>query len=131
MSNLNGMNRKRADLEALARPDFSQLSVVQQSVVIQFVYHVSQSELGAPDWDIQLGKNPWQGANVVLVSMGEHNGTNPLPILHEIGNVGNDDIHAQQLGFREHHAGVDNNDVVAPAHRHAIHAEFAETAEGD
>src|SRR6266550_1606678 len=64
MSNLNGMNGKRANLKALARPDFSQLSVIQQAVLIQFVFHISQSELGAPDGYIQLGKNPWQGTDV-------------------------------------------------------------------
>ena len=68
---------------------------------------------------------------MVLVSMSEHDGADPLPIFHEIGDVRNDDIHAQQLGFRKHHAGVNDDNVIAPAHRHAIHAEFAETAEGD
>src|SRR5439155_4309993 len=32
-------------------------------------------------------------------------------------------------GFREHHAGIDDDDVVAVAQRHHVHAEFAETAE--
>ncbi len=33
--------------------------------------------------------------------------------------------------FREHEAGVDDDDVVFPAEREAVHSEFAEAAEGD
>ena len=52
-------------------------------------------------------------------------------ILKQVGDVGNDDVDAQQLGFREHEAGVDDDDVVTPANGHAVHAEFAETAQGN
>ena len=33
----------------------------------------------------------------------------------------------EQLGFGEHESGVDDDNVIAPANRHAIHAEFAES----
>ena len=48
----------------------------------------------------------------------------------QVGDVGDNDVHAQQLGFGEHESGVDDDNVVAPANGHAIHAEFAESAEG-
>ena len=54
-----------------------------------------------------------------------------LAILLQIGDVGNDQVDAEQFGFGEHHAGVDDDDVVAEAQRHHVHAEFAETAEGN
>ena len=53
-----------------------------------------------------------------------------LAVFGQIGNVGNDDVHAQQLGFGEHQAGIDDDDVIAPAHGHAVHSELAETAQG-
>ena len=67
---------------------------------------------------------------MVLVAVGEHDGANFVAVLGEIGNVRNDDVHPQQLGFGEHHAGVDDNDVIAPAEGHAVHPELAQTSEG-
>ena len=49
----------------------------------------------------------------------------------QIGNVGNHDVDAEQFGFGEHEAGVDDDDVVSPAHGHAVHTELAQAAEGD
>ena len=51
-----------------------------------------------------------------------------LAVFGEIGDVGDYDVDAEKFGFGEHESGVDDDDVVAPAHRHAIHAEFAEAA---
>ena len=54
-----------------------------------------------------------------------------LAVFDEIGNVGDDDVDAEQFGFGEHESGVDDDDVVAPADGHAVHTELAQAAEGD
>src|SRR5947209_10817070 len=56
---------------------------------------------------------------------------NVLPVLFKICEVGGDDIDAKQLGFREHHARIDHDDVVAIANCHGVHPELAETTKGD
>ena len=53
-----------------------------------------------------------------------------MAILFEIGDVGDDEVDAEKLGFGEHHSGVDDDNGVADAKRHHVHAEFAETTEG-
>src|ERR1700680_1558199 len=126
---LNRVNRKRTDLESLSGGDFIQLGIVEQTVLVQLVFHVSKRELRAPDRNIQFGKNPRQRANVIFVTMSENNSTNMLAVLGQIGDVGNDNIHAEKFGFGEHEAGIDDNNVVAPAHGHTIHAELAEAAQ--
>ena len=68
---------------------------------------------------------------MVFVAVGEHDAAHVLAVLDEIGDVGDDDIDAEQFGFGEHEAGVDDDNVVAPANGHAVHAEFAEAAEGN
>src|ERR1035438_1220174 len=50
-------------------------------------------------------------------------------ILDQVRDIGDHNVHAQQLGFRKHESGIDDDDVVTPANRHAIHAEFAEPSE--
>ena len=126
---LNGMDGERPDLEAFAGPNLAQIGVVEQTVLVQLVFDIGQREFGAPDRHIQFGKNPRQRANVVFVAVGQNDAAHPLAVLDQVGDVGNDDVHAQQFGFGEHQSGVDDDDVVAPAHGHAVHAEFAKAAE--
>ena len=42
-----------------------------------------------------------------------------LAVLFEVREVRRDDVHAEQFGVGEHHAGVDHDDVVAVAEGHA------------
>src|SRR5690242_6200658 len=130
MRYLNRVNREWADGEALTRTDFAQIGVVQQPVLLQLVFHVSQGELGAIHRKINFGKNPRQPANVVFVPVGEHDGAHLLAVLDEVGDIGDNDVHAQQFGFGEHEAGVNDDDFIAPAHGHAVHAELAQAPQG-
>jgi hypothetical protein len=63
------------------------------------------------------------------MSMSEDDSANVSAIFDEIRNVGNDNVDAQQFGFGEHQAGVDDDDVVTPANGHTVHPELAKTAE--
>ena len=130
MRYLDGMNRERPNLDALCGPNFPQISLVEQAVLIQFVLHVSERELRAPYRDIQFRQNPGQGANVVLVPMCQHNPAHALAVFNEIRNIGNNNIDTQQFGLGKHQAGIDNDNVIAPAQGHAVHAELAQSAQG-
>ena len=57
--------------------------------------------------------------------VGQQQRADVLAVLFEEGEVGGDDIDAQQFRFREHHAGVDDDDVVSIAERHHMHSELA------
>ena len=118
-------------LEALVGAHLAQVGVVEQSVLVELVFDVGERELGAPDGHVQFGEKPGQGADVILVAVGEDDAAHALAIFDEIRNVGDDDVDAEQFGFGEHEAGVDDNDVVSPAHGHAVHAELAKAAQRD
>ena len=98
-------------------------------MLVEFVFNIRERKLRSPDRNVQLRKHPRQGADVVFVAMREHDCAHAMPIFGEIGNIGYDDIDAQQFGFGEHHAGVHDDHVIAPAHGHAVHSELAEAAE--
>ncbi len=68
---------------------------------------------------------------MVFVAVGEDDGANVSAVLFEVGDVRNDEVNAEELGFGKHHAGVDDEDVVAEPEGHHVHAEFAEAAERD
>ncbi len=123
------MNREWPNLNAIAGADLVELGVVQQAVLFQLALNVGQRELGAVNRNVQLGQYPRQSADVVFMPVRQHDGAHVLPILQQIANVGDNDVHAQQLRFGEHESGVDDDDVIAPANCHAIHAKFAETTQ--
>ena len=64
------------------------------------------------------------------MSVGKNDGPDTVPILGQIRDVGNDDIDAEQFGFGEHEARIDDDDVFAPAYGHAVHSKLAQTAQG-
>jgi hypothetical protein len=51
-------------------------------------------------------------------------------MLFQVGNVWNYYIYAEQLSFWEHHASVDDDNVIAKAQSHHVHAEFPQAAQG-
>ena len=67
---------------------------------------------------------------MVFVSVGQNDAAYPLPVLDQVGNIGDNNIDAEQFGFRKHQAGVDDDDIVTPAYGHAVHPELAQAAEG-
>ena len=127
---LDGIDREWPDLKALARPDLIEHGIVQLTVLFQLAFHIGQGEFSAVNRNVQLGEEPGQRSDVIFVAVGENNGAHMGAILDQVGDIGDNDVHAQQLGFREHESGVNDDNVVAPANRHAIHAEFAESPEG-
>ena len=128
---LDRMDGERSGLEALVGAHFAKVGVVEQAVLVEFVFDVGERELGAPDGDVEFGEDPGQCADVIFVAVSEDDSANALAVLDEIGNVGNDDVDAEEFGFGEHESGVDDDDVVSPANGHAVHAEFAEAPEGN
>ena len=71
-------------------------------MLFEFVLDVSKCEFGAPDGNIQFGKNKRQCSDMVFVPVGEDNAFHALAIFGEIRNIGDNNIHAQELCFREH-----------------------------
>ena len=68
---------------------------------------------------------------MVHVAVGKDDGADMRLVFNQVGDIGNNDIHAQQLRLREHQPGVDHDNVVFPAEREAVHAELAESAQGN
>ena len=54
-----------------------------------------------------------------------------LACCFKIGEIGSDDIDAEQFRFGEHHARIDDDDVISIAKRHGVHAELAQSADAE
>ena len=131
MRDADGHDREDAEVEAAAGEDFDELGVVEQAMLFELAFDVGEGELGAVDGDVELGEDPGQAADVVLVAVGEDDAADLGAVLDEVADVGDDDVDAEELFFGKHEAGVDDDDVVAVAECEAVHAELAESAERD
>ncbi len=68
---VNGMNGEDSGLEPLVGAHFAQVGVVEQAVLVEFVFDVGERELGAPDRDFEFGEHPGQRADVIFVAVGQ------------------------------------------------------------
>jgi hypothetical protein len=124
-------NAENAEVEAAAGEDLDKLGVVEEAMLFEFAFYIGEGELGAVDGDVELGQDPRETTDVVLVAVGEDDAADFAAVLDEVGDIRDDDVDAQELFFGEHKAGVDDEDVVTVVKGETIHAELAESAERD
>ena len=120
-----------ADFDEAAGDDFAERGGVEQAGFFEAFFDQREREARAINGHVEVAQNIGKRADVIFVAVREHDGADVLAILLQVGDVGNDEVDAEEFGFGEHHAGVDDDDVVAEAKRHHVHAEFAETTEGN
>ena len=68
------------------------------------------------------------GADVILVAVRQDQRLDLAAPRLEVGQVGDDQVDAEQIGVGEHDAGVDEDGRVLPRDGHHVHAELAEAA---
>ncbi len=125
MRNADWLNGERPQVKLLPGNDLDQFGRIEQAVFIQLAFDIGQRELRCVHGDFKFAKDPRQPTDVVLVAVSQDDGANVLAILDEVGDIGNDDVYAEQLGLRKHETGIDDDYVVCPAKRQAVHSEFA------
>ncbi len=97
-------------------------------MLFELAFDVGERELGGVDRHLQFTQNPWQATDMILVAVGQDDGADMLAVFDQVGDIGDDNIHPQQFGLGKHETGIDDDDVVCPAKRQAVHTEFAQTA---
>ena len=121
----------RADLDQAAGKNFAESGGIEEAGFFEALFDEGERKARAINRNIQIAENVGEGADMIFVAVGQDNGTDVLAILLEVGDVGDDEVDAEELGFGEHHAGIDDEDIVTETKDHHVHSKFAETAEGD
>ena len=127
---VNHFDAKRADLEGGARVHFAQVDALLQAVFDQLGARQRQGERRPVNGRVHLVQNVGERTDVVFVAVSEQNGAKTVLVLAQVRDIGNHDVHAQQLGVREHDAAIDHDHVVAVLEDHHVHAELAQASEG-
>ena len=118
---------ERVDFDEAAGHDFTQRRGVEKAGFVEALFDQREREARAVHRNVEVAKDVGKRADVVFVAVGQYDRADEMAILFEIGDVGNDEVDAEEFGFWEHHSGVDDDDVVAEAQHHHVHSEFAET----
>jgi hypothetical protein len=66
---------------------------------------------------------------MVLVAVRKNQAAHHAGVLLQIAEIGRYDVYPEQFRFREHHARIDDNNVVAIPEGHGIHSKFAQASD--
>ena len=128
---VNELHAEGAGLVRLPGLHLAQVGDVRQAVVGQLGARQRQRERRAVDGRVYFVEHVRQGADVVFVAVGEQDGPQALPVFPQVGDVGDDDVNAEQFGVREHHAAIDDHQMAIVFEGHHVHSELAEASEGN
>src|SRR5258708_6133934 len=70
MRYLQRMNRERPNFKPLSGTNLAQIGIIEQLMLVKFIFDISQRELGAPDRNVQLAEYPVQRSSVIFVADG-------------------------------------------------------------
>ena len=122
---------ERADLDLFTGVDGVQVRFLGHAVARQF--HFQQATRQGRGVDRRVGhfQQMVNGADMVLVAVGDDNALHLLLVLDQIGEVGDDVIDPQHIVFGEHHPGIDHHDLVVVFVDHHIAAYFPQSPQGE
>src|ERR1700757_5292695 len=114
MGYVDKLDLERPDFHEIAGPDGLERDA-GDLVFLKPAFDQGESERGSVNRDVKLVQEKTHRADVVFVAVREQEGADAGAVFLEEGQVRRDDVDAQELAFREHHPGVDYDDIVAVA----------------
>ena len=125
------LDAEGAGLDTLARSYGPEVRRLGEPVLAQPLRDQRQRQGGAVHGHHRLAEEIRQGADVILVAVGQDNGVEPRAPGERVRKVRNDVVDPGQLVIGEHEAAVDRNQVLAGLDEHHIEADFPQATEGD
>src|SRR5229473_2082835 len=92
----NEFDFKGADFHETAGYYFAKRGRLQKPRFVESFFYQRQREARPVHGNIQIAQDVGQGANVVFMAMRQHDSANLRAVLFEIGDVGNDQVDAQE-----------------------------------
>ena len=100
-------------------------------MLLQLQLDEAGGEPGAVDGHVQLLEHIGDGADVVLVAVGDEQAPDPGPVLDEVADIGDDAVDAVHVIPGEGHAAVHHDNLAAVLVGGHVLADLIETAQGD
>ena len=108
-----------------------QLGAPEHPRFLDAVARQPERQRRAVDRERDVAEQEREPTGVVLVRVGEERGLDPVGVLAQVGEVGEDEVDARHLGLGEHDAAVDDEDAVVDLEAEAVPPDLTEPAEED
>ena len=126
----NELDLEGPDSHAIARPYGCQTRAGDVDAVFdELGFDQRQRQRRAEHRALYVRHHVRHATDVVLVTVRQHQGGD-RPLLLEVSEIRQNQIHTQQLRIRKHHAGIDHDCGLLPGERQHVHAELAQAAQG-
>ena len=108
-----------------------ELGAAQEPVLLELELDEPGGEAGAVDGQVHLLEHIGDGADVVLVTVGDEHAPQPPVVLHKIAHIGDHAVDAVHIIAGEGHAAVHHDDLAAVLIGGHVLADLVETAKRD
>ncbi len=123
-------HRERPDGNSLALRDGTDLDFAGETRFLQLALQQRRREAGGIDRTAQLGPQMRHRAEMILMTMGQHDAEQILAALDDEGRVGHEHFDARRGLVTEGDAEIDHQPFAAIAVKAEIHADLADAAQG-
>ena len=131
MVHMDELHGELACPDALARLYGDELGGFHQLVLLQLQLDETGGEAGAVDGHVDLFEHIGDGADVVLVAVGDEQAPDPGFVLDEIRHIGDHAVDAVHVITGEGHTTVHHDDLAAVFIGGHVLADLVETAKGN
>ena len=131
MRDADELDAERANRDALPRLDGLQPIAGIDAVLFELGLHEGECHRRAVHRSVKQLEDVWDGTDVIFVPVGQNQRLDVVAPRFDKAHVRDDQIHAELVGLGEHDTGIDEDRRVLPGHRHHVHTELAEAAQGD
>ena len=119
------------DAATLAVADGDEVGAVAEAGLFHPVPGQADGELGPVDGHLQVAQQIGQSPGVVLVPVGQDDAVDLVGPLPQVGELGQDQVHAGHVGVGEHDAAVEDDDAAVDLDAGAVAADLPEPPEED
>ena len=122
---------ERSDAAALAVGDGDELGAVEHPRFLDAAAGEAERQPRPVDRDGDVAQEVGEPAGVVLVGVREHHALDPVGVLAQVREVGQDEVDAGHVGVGEHEPAVDDEDAPLDLEAEAVPPDLAQPAEED
>jgi hypothetical protein len=130
MRDADGLDAERSGVDDVPGHDRPQLDVLDPEL-LELVGDEPERQRHAVNRQRQPLDEKRHRADVIFVPVREKQRADLRRVVEEIRHVRDDDVDAERGRVGKHHPAVDEDGVVTILVDHEVHADLAETAEGD
>jgi hypothetical protein len=132
MGDMERLDHERPKVELLAGLEVHEGCPVQQPVLLEFAAHHAHRERRAVDRrEAEVGQQVRNGPDMVFVAVGQQDALDLVLLVVQIGDIGQYQIDPEHIGFGEHHAAVEQQDLLAALEHPHVAPNLAGTTERD